>query len=185
MYRSILVPLDGSTFGEHALPLALGLARRSGASVHLLHVHTPLASLYAEAAVAIDHSLDKELKEHQRAYLADVVRRIGQAASVQVLPTLREGQVATTVRAAAAELGADLVVMTTHGRGPLARFWLGSVADALIRELPVPLLLVRPGEEQPRLDQEPPLRHLLLPLDGSPLAEQMIEPAVALGSLSE
>src|SRR5262249_43366821 len=58
------------------------------------------------------------------------------------------------------------------------------VADELVRELSVPLLLVRPHEGPPRLDQEPPVRHLLLPLDGSPLAEQMIEPAVALGTLT-
>src|SRR5262249_30206615 len=43
-YRSLLVPLDGSPFGEHALPLALGIARRSGADVRLVHAHSPLES---------------------------------------------------------------------------------------------------------------------------------------------
>src|SRR5438067_676921 len=81
--------------------------------------------------------------------------------------------------------GADLVVMTTHGRGPLGRLWLGSVADALVRDLAMPLLLVRPQETAPDFKREPLLKHLLLPLDGSPLAEQMLEPAVALGTLME
>ncbi|MCI0459981.1 MAG: universal stress protein [Gemmataceae bacterium] len=185
MYRSILVPLDGSTFGEHALPLALGLARRSGASLRLLHVYAPLAAVYAEGAVAIDPSLERDLKQQQVHYLHDVVRRIGEVSSVPVHPEVLEGQVVTTIRAAAVGSGVDLVVMTTHGRGALARFWLGSVADQLVRELPMPLLLLRPGEGRPNLTDEPTLRHILLPLDGSPLAEQMIEPAVALGSLSE
>ena len=73
--------------------------------------------------------------------------------------------------------------MTTHGRGPLTRFWLGSVADELVRRASVPLLLVRPHEGVPDLAQEPILQHLLIPLDGSELAEQVLEPAVALGTL--
>ena len=49
----------------------------------------------------------------------------------------------------AAAKNVDLVVMSTHGRGPLSRFWLGSVADELVRRMPVPVLLVRPKEEAP------------------------------------
>ncbi len=185
MYRSLLVPLDGSAFGEHALPLALGLARRSGASLRLLHVYAPIATIYAEGALALDSSIERDLKEQQRHYIHDVCRRIKEVSSVPVHPELLEGPVATTIRTAAVGSGVDLVVMTTHGRGPLARFWLGSVADQLVRELPMPLLLLRPGEGRPNLKEEPALRHVLLPLDGSPLAEQMLEPAVALGSLSD
>src|SRR5262249_17667380 len=94
-----------------------------------------------------------------------------------------EGGIAESVRVAAESTGADLVVMTTHGRGPVGRFWLGSVADALVRELSMPLLVVQPHVAVPDLRREPLLPHLLLPLDGSPLAEPMIEPAVALGRL--
>jgi nucleotide-binding universal stress UspA family protein len=78
-------------------------------------------------------------------------------------------------------LGVDLVVLTTHGRGPLGRFWLGSVADALVRRLPVPALLVRPQEGAPAAEA---VRHILVPLDGSPLAEQILEPAAALAELT-
>jgi nucleotide-binding universal stress UspA family protein len=75
--------------------------------------------------------------------------------------------------------------MTTHGRGPLARFWLGSVADELVRNSSVPLLLVRPGDHPVNLAREPVLKRILLPLDGSPLAEQILEPAIALGTLMD
>ncbi|HYT93309.1 MAG TPA: universal stress protein [Gemmataceae bacterium] len=185
MYRSILVPLDGSTFGEQALPLAIAVARRAGAALHLLHVHTPLASVYAEGAFFIDEALERDLKVRQQTYLESVTKRVKDVCAIPIHPTLVEGAIEPSIRSAAVGAAADLVVMTTHGRGPLARLWLGSVADALVRDLPVPLLLVRPGEGAIDFAQEPPLKHLLLPLDGEPLAEQMIEPAVALGSLSD
>ena len=75
----------------------------------------------------------------------------------------------------------DLIVMTTHGRGPLGRFWLGSVADELVRESPVPVLLIRPTEKLVDLTREPSLKHIMVPLDGTELAEQMLPNAVALG----
>jgi nucleotide-binding universal stress UspA family protein len=77
----------------------------------------------------------------------------------------------------------DLMVMTTHGRGPLSRFWFGSVADDLIRRVSVPLLVVRPQEVAPNLRELPALRRFLIPLDGSPFAETILEPAQGLGRL--
>jgi nucleotide-binding universal stress UspA family protein len=185
MYRSVLVPLDGSAFGEHALPLALSIARRAQATLELVHVHFPLPAVYADSPVVINDSLDIHLKKHQQAYLESIVERLRSVSSVPVRPILLEGEIAATIRATAESTAVDLVVMTTHGRGPLGRFWLGSVADALVRSLAMPLLLVRPQESAPDFSSEPVLKHLLLPLDGSPLAEQMLEPAVALGSLME
>ena len=182
MIRSILVPLDGSPFGEQALPLALSIARRAGASLQLVHVHAPLAAVYTEAAVSAG-ALETELKAHEQSYLAGVVQRLGRISSVPVMPVFLDGDVAAMIVAQAA--GVDLVVMCTHGRGTLGRLWLGSVADQLIRELTLPLLLVRPGDSPPAWEPEPVLKHLLLPLDGSLLAERILEPAVALGTLME
>jgi nucleotide-binding universal stress UspA family protein len=185
MYRSILVPLDGSTFGEHALPMALSLARRAEAALQLLHVHQAPATPYLEGAgVFPDAALDEALRHNHEEYLAEVVSRIGTVPGVRVTSSVVNGEVASTIAETAARSGADLVVLTTHGRGPLGRFWLGSVADELVRCLPMPLLLVRPSDGQPDLHRDCAPRHILLPLDGSPLAEQMIEPAVALGGLA-
>jgi nucleotide-binding universal stress UspA family protein len=184
MYRSLLVPLDGSPFGEHALPLALAVARRAGARLHLLHVEDPLpATGSPEMTAFFDDDLAAQLRAHQQAYLDEAVRRVKAVAAVPVTSALCPGDVAPTVAAEATRVGADLVVMATHARGPLGRFWLGSVADELVRQAPARLLLVRPEEFPADLQREPALRHVLLPLDGTPLAEQMIEPAVALGSL--
>lgn len=78
---------------------------------------------------------------------------------------------------------ADLVVMTTHGRGPLERVWLGSVADHLIRNLEVPVLLVRPQEGELASPAPPAIGRILVPLDGSALAEAVLAPAAALARL--
>jgi len=182
MIHSILVPLDGSTFGEHALPLAAGLARRGNAVLHLVHIHQvmPPATI---AGVAIMDSLDLHLRQDEQAYLADVARRLGEVGPLQVKTQLVEGEVEPALRGYAAQVEADLVVMSTHGRGALGRFWLGSVADDLVRDLPRPVLVVRPHEGKPDLHREPDLAHILLPLDGTPHAEQIIEPALRLGKL--
>ena len=186
MYRTILLPLDGSPFGEQALPLALEIARRAGAELRVVRVNFPLAALYAEAWPGLENTVDPALKGRSRAYLDAVVRRLrpltgGKAA---VTSALLEGSVAEALHEHAVAAHADLVVMTTHGRGPVARAWLGSVADVLVRQLRIPVLLVRPEESAPGPDREPALRHVLIPLDGSPLPEQVLEPAVALGHLT-
>ena len=74
--------------------------------------------------------------------------------------------------------------MATHGRGPFGRFWFGSVADELMQQLSVPLLLVRGNSGVADLTAEPPMRNILIPLDGSEVAEQALKPALSLGRLT-
>jgi nucleotide-binding universal stress UspA family protein len=180
VYRSILVPLDGSAFGEHALPLARAVMRRTGASLQLLHVVPPVPVVEAGAPLLADADLMAQFRETARAYLEGVLRRLGGPTGASA-PVVLEGEVVSQIQEHAARAGADLVVMATHGRGPLARFWLGGVADELVRRLPLPLLLVRPREAAADLGRGPDLGRVLLPLDGSPLAERALEPAIALG----
>jgi nucleotide-binding universal stress UspA family protein len=104
------------------------------------------------------------------------------APGLPVTTKLLDGDVTNELTHHAAAAGMDLVVMTTHGRGAFARFWLGSVADSIIRRLPMPLLLVHPHDGDPDLKAEPNLKHFLLPLDGTPLAEEMVEPVAELAA---
>jgi nucleotide-binding universal stress UspA family protein len=183
--RSVLVPLDGSPFGEQALPAAISLARRAGVELQLVNVLPPLASVYTEAPLFVNAPVGEQLRDRQvklhQAYLEQQRNRIVPLYSA-VRTTLLEGEVAATLWEQA-NRNASLVVMTTHGRGPLGRFWLGSVADELIRHSHVPILLIRPREEAPDLKIAPNLRHFLVPLDGTELAEQMLGPAVQFGGL--
>jgi len=189
MYRTILVPVDGSPFREAALPLALSMARRAGAMLHLVHVMPPVGTIYSEAPLYIDSSLERELFEHERArhqaYLEQLTKKLGAKAPVVVKTALLAGDIPAMLRNYATEVKANLVVMTTHARGPLGRFWLGSVADDLVRKLSIPVLLVRPEEAVTAFEPEPAPRRILIPLDGEPLAEQILERAVDLGQLME
>jgi nucleotide-binding universal stress UspA family protein len=189
MFRTILTPLDGSAFGEHALPTALSIARRSGADLRLLNVQ-PLPSLiYSETPLFLaDPYLEDYVREQYRAaglaYLDGVAKRLKGLPAAGVTRVVAEGEVRDVIRSQAESAHADLVVMTTHGRGPLGRFWLGSTADELVRTLPMPVLLVRPGLGAPDLEHEANFRRILIALDGSPLAEQVLEPAVEIGRLA-
>jgi nucleotide-binding universal stress UspA family protein len=185
MYRSILVPLDGSSFGEQALPLAVSIARRAGATLHLVSVHVPIAPMVEDGVASFDQRIDLAVKRRSQVYLDKVVEQVAGTAEVPLLAKVVEGPIADALCEQAAATGADLIVMTTHGRGGLARAWLGSVADDLIRRVTVPILLVRPQETAPVLAKEASLPNILLPLDGSELAEKILEPAVALGNLMD
>jgi nucleotide-binding universal stress UspA family protein len=186
MYRSFMVPLDGESFGEYALPLALGIARRGGGSVQLVHVYaSPTPTVLTGAAPIDDETRHMSNQERAAAYLRALASCLSERWDVPITTALLEGSVADTLYAHALTSRADLVVMTTHGHGPLPRIHLGSVADALVRRLPIPTLLARPHDEALDLLEsvhEHVFQHVLIPLDGSTLAEAILEPAVALGA---
>src|ERR1043166_1385340 len=179
MIRSILVPLDGSTFGENALPLAMGMAKRMDASLNLIHVHSLLDATYAELQV-FDNSLDQELRNKEREYLHAVQKKVQDRLSVPVTIRNVDGDIATVIREQAESLRSSWVVMTTHARGPMGRFWLGSGTDELVRSLDVSLIAVHPHETPPDLTKEEAIKHILIPLDGTPHAEQILDPALTL-----
>ena len=185
MYGSLLVPLDGSAAAEHAIPMALSLARRFRAAVQIVHVYVPVWDIYDEGGWH-DETLDREMREDWKAYLDSVVQRLAGASDISINAVLLEGTVllkgtvAGTINRHVTAANIDMVVMTTQGRGPVARFWLGSVADALVRQTSIPILFVRPQEAEADLTQEPVFGRVLIPLDGSQLAEQILEPAAAL-----
>src|SRR6187399_2412128 len=150
MIRSILVPLDGSTFGEHALPLAMSMARRLDASLHLIHVHSLLDATYAELQV-FDNTLDQELRNKERDYLHAIQKQVQDKLSVPVTIRNVDGDIPTVVREQADSLMSQWIVMTTHARGLMGRFWLGSNTDELIRHSTIPVIAVHPSAKPPDL----------------------------------
>ncbi len=183
MFRSIMVPLDGSAFGEQALPLAAALARRAGARLELVHVHAGVESGVEEGVLVPLEALDRwdgEVRQAERLYLSDAAHRVLQADELEPHVALVSGRIVEALEAHAAGIGADLVIMSTHGRGGLARAWLGSVADGLLRRLSLALLLVKPREGAQLLAGDPPFTRILIPLDGSRAGEAVLEPALDL-----
>jgi nucleotide-binding universal stress UspA family protein len=182
MYRSILVPLDGSPASEHALPWALSIAQLDGTTLYLARVHVPPAPIMVGSELASDMVLDKAIRDMEKKYLADLSDRLRKTSTIRVECSLLEGVVADEIQNQATAVQADLIVMSTHGRGAFARFWLGSTADKIVRHSSVPTLLVRPGEQSaPELTDRPFIKKIVIPLDGSELAERAIEPATKLG----
>jgi nucleotide-binding universal stress UspA family protein len=180
MNVSILVPLDGSRFSAHALPVALDLVRRTGGVLHLAHVHAPpLPPTYFGELVIYDSHWEEQLREEARQLLREAATSVRGHGDVAVVTALLEGEVVPSLAGYADRHDVDTIVMTTHGRGGISRAWLGSTADGLIRQTHRPLLLVRPeGDDAP--DQRADFRRILVPLDGSDVSEDVLEPALAL-----
>lgn len=188
-YSSILVPFDGSDFAGAALPLATSIGARAGAPIRLVGVHPGLPPSPSGEAPEPLVRASREQAERLREALEGQVESL-RGRGVDAESRLLKGPVVEHLVDQARE--ADLVVMATHGRGGFSRFWLGSVADGLVRRSPVPVLLVRPrdgGDETPReagresggAEWEP--GHMLVPLDGSEPAEEALETATELGGL--
>jgi nucleotide-binding universal stress UspA family protein len=177
--HSILVPLDGSDLAEQAIPTAVALAERAGSKLKLLLVREPLPMLEDGATYT---ELELAMEKADRDYLHSVAGRLRERLGPALSCAVVKGPVTKTLARYTRELRTDLVVMTTHGRGGIRRAWLGSVADELIRTSEVPILIVRPNEAELTPAFAPPTE-ILVPLDGSPLAEAVLEPVAALARL--
>lgn len=184
MLKHIMVPLDGSKFAEQALPLALILARRAHARLHLVAVRPAYPLEFAGTGT-------EEYLEHVRAQIESELPGaithtvlVNEQSGLGYPPPPSTGAADVLARHAAGER-IDLILMTTHGRGGLRRAWLGSVADSLLRLSTVPVLLLKPHDEEFTIAAEADrgLQHVVVPLDGSARAEQAIPLALELGRL--
>ncbi len=186
---AILVPLDGSTFAEAGLERALQLAEATRARLHLVQVRTLLSG--PEPGPGDEPA--RTIEEAVEAYLGRTAERAAAHLGHPVLHALLRDRkaerayggpsrvgIARLLSAYARRHAIELIVLTTHGRGGFSRAWLGSVADALVRRSPVPLLLVRVPE--PRAGPPAPFRRVLIPIDASTDADLVIRPARAVAS---
>lgn len=177
MYRKIMVPLDGSAFAENALPLALGLCMRTGSELRLATVVEGMSALSMEA-------WEQEGVARATDYLDAVVNRIvDEGFDGDVETSVVVGDAVVMLEKESNVAGVDLVIMASHGHGALTRLWMGSVADGLVRHADVPVLVVRAEEGDPA----PPIRKsvgtILIPLDGSELAEDAMRHATEFGEI--
>jgi nucleotide-binding universal stress UspA family protein len=188
MLDLIAVPLDCSSLSEQALPYAIRLARLLNARLLLVQA--------VELPPVLDNPLDAEtaLIDNAAAYLRRVqsLLRI-EAADIEVDTCMEAGSPASLVPSIVEQEKAGLIVMTTHGRSGLMELLMGSVAEGIIHNSKVPVLLVRPQKtDESRsleeiLDQAESYKEnfqkwelMLLTLDGSHKAEAILEPATEL-----
>jgi nucleotide-binding universal stress UspA family protein len=145
MYSHILVPIDGSPTSERGLDEAIALAGRLGSSLHLLNVVDARMLIGEVAIYAPPNQLLDDWREAGDKLLAEASAKAmakGVSAQGKVLcdPGLR---VCDLILREVQDCGAGLIVMGTHGRRGLSRLTLGSDAEMVLRESPVPVLLVR------------------------------------------
>jgi len=185
MFRTILVPLDGSRFAERALPLATMLTSKARARLHLLLAHRPAPAIaglgdYLPPPV----ELDDALRDREQTYLFEARERLGVVGEGPVDVSFAEAPPGSEIVETATKLGADLVVMATHGRGAIGRLWLGSVADYVVRQSAVPVILVRGDQSNPRAGA-PSIHGILVPLDLSAESRNVLEPVIAVAQATQ
>jgi nucleotide-binding universal stress UspA family protein len=184
MYQRILVPLDTSAFAEEAVERAARLAQAWRAELHLVIVHQ-LAVVTAEGAVTLDTAWEQEVERYHHDHMLPLADRLRQAFAVPVSAVRLDGQVVGSLVEYVASQGIGLIVMTSHGRTGIGRAWLGSVADGLMRQATVPVLIFRHHDQaNARSDAGPVFQRILVPLDGSGEAEQVLDDVAALAGVT-
>lgn len=178
MYSKILIPLDGSKTAEKVLPYARALAENLKARIELisaLNVAEMAAHISAEHARHLD-TLTEEGERRSLEYLKKIATTFP---GCSVACTVEKGRPEDVILEKAAIDAGTLIAMATHGRSGLDRWLLGSIAEKVLRGATTPLLLIR-ASEQTKSEGEAPLKAVIVPLDGSELAEIVLPAAVEL-----
>ena len=185
MFQHILVPLDGSSRAERALPVAARLAQVSGGMVVLLRVVSPpteFAPYPAAEPMTFQATINADLEE-ARNYLKSITN-VSSLSHVHTETEVLLGQPAATILSVAKARHIDLVVLCSHGYTGMKRQVIGSIAEQVAHHAPAPVLLLR--EEGPAFvgisPHEGPLGtwRVLIPLDGSEQAVAAIVPSAQL-----
>lgn len=180
-FARLLVPLDGSELAEEALPVAIALAQRAGTSgtILLAQIRRITPILYS---VGNQFDVRPENLSESDAYLAEMGEAsLAQGVPAEVLKT--QGDAALGIVDLAEEHYADLILLVTHAREGLSRLVHGSVTERVLHAAKMPVLLLKHGEPSSRVFAPGQSPHLLVPLDGSALAESVLPLASALARL--
>jgi nucleotide-binding universal stress UspA family protein len=181
MFTRLLVPLDRSSLAEQALGRAAAIARASHAEIELFMVHEPLPLVEFGGT-----PWDGTTFADDERYLETIAHELADGSIVSVGHSVVRGVPADAICERARAVGADLVVMTSHGRTGLSRAWIGSVADAVVRRSGIPVLMLRPIEGAPgRRAAHHLFKKILVPVDGSATALAVLPAAAALARCSD
>lgn len=184
MFKVIMAPTEGSDAENAAITVAVKLARRLEADLHLVRVvSAPLLreSIAQTPVIQTEQELMEEraFRVRQLEALATECRALGE---IRAVTALEDGPVGPKLRDYAKKSGVDLIVMSSHARGGMKRIALGSVTDFLIRHADIPVLVVRPPADFVGTLIQQTVSRIVVPLDGSVLAEQILPEVAALAS---
>ena len=142
-YKTILVAVDFSEVSAGAMRVATDLARRLGAQLKVVHVvqPQPVPLPLEGSAIYMDEVQSWQLDEAEKS-LAEFIQKQG-GQGVVAVTKVRTGVAATEISQEAVDIGADLIVLGTHGRSGLKHLLMGSIAESVLRVAPVPVLCVR------------------------------------------
>ncbi len=177
--RAIVVPLDGSELAERALPYAAEFARALDARLLLVTVWEGADETLELVLKGVAEELFSTAEKKFEEYLFGVAKRIK---DVPVDAEVLAGHPADEIVRLVAERDIEMLVLSSHGRSGLGRFWFGSVGSQLVRRASVPRLVIGP-EVLAQTAQEIKNGRILVPLDGSELAEAALEPAKRFAKL--
>ncbi|HXV16268.1 MAG TPA: universal stress protein [Gemmatimonadaceae bacterium] len=180
MFRNIMVPVDGSSFSREAVIQGLRLASLYGATLRLVKVATTPAFSTGPEGVALESRVSDDQHAAELANLYSIAAECRAHSTINVTASLERGPVVDALCGYARRNAVDLIVMRSQARRGIARIWFGSVADGLIRESGLPVLVVRPPSIGTGLEKGFTYRKILVPLDGSNLAEQALPRAISL-----
>lgn len=178
MFRKILVPLDGSRLAQSALPYALALADATHAAVTLLAVIPPAGEL-REYDLRYDAAMETSAFADADAAL-DTFAQPFRRADRHLDTHVAVGDPADEILRHVDQVRSDCIAMATHGSGGILHWAFGSVARKVLTAATVPMLIVRPGAEPAHPERPATIRRILVPLDGSARAEQVLPLVAAL-----
>jgi nucleotide-binding universal stress UspA family protein len=188
MYKTIMVPTDGSGFDREAILVALRVAERCQAKVRLVRVLTAGAYFGTGAPADGVSATPEALRVEHDAALSELYALAAECRSIsnaEVAADLEQGPIADILAGYAKRNDVDLIVISSHGRRGIARLSLGSVTDSLIRGTTIPVLVVKPKASYLTPDAAKEFHRIIVPLDGSSLAEQILTRIVPLAKLED
>jgi nucleotide-binding universal stress UspA family protein len=188
MYKVIMVPTDGSGFDREAIRVALRIAERTDAKVQLVRV-LATGSFFGMAAAAEGTAIAAEVVKSERdralSELYALAAECRATSNADISVDLHAGPVGEVLEGYARRNEVDLIVISTHGRSGISRLSLGSVTDSLIRHTTIPVLVVKPPTSYLNPQVIEGFKRIVVPLDGSTLAEQILPRVLTLAKLEE
>jgi nucleotide-binding universal stress UspA family protein len=178
LFNKILVPLDGSQLATNALQPAMFVAKATGGLILLLRVPVYQKTKLPERVTAVYNRLrppeEKQWVQQRVERYLKSIRQMALGQEIRFETLVLDGDPASVIVDTAESQDVDLIIMSTHGRGGLARWWLGSVTEKVLRATGRPILIVR-SEAMPT--------RTLVTLDGSAASEAALDPALAMARL--